>query len=106
MAAEGQSDKMLLDLGVCMKKRYITEFLYVEKIVSTDFQRPWRMIMKTKQRLLAQWDSGWCISAVATETRERNHVLDSHADFYKHGMQTLAHGWWKCIANGGDYVEK
>jgi len=28
------------------------------------------------------------------------------ADFYKCGMQALLHLWRKCIANGGDYVEK
>jgi histone-lysine N-methyltransferase SETMAR len=28
------------------------------------------------------------------------------ADFYERSMQTLVHCWRKCIANGGDYVEK
>jgi hypothetical protein len=28
------------------------------------------------------------------------------ADFYEYGMQALLHRWRKCIANGGDYVEK
>ena len=28
------------------------------------------------------------------------------ADVYECIMQALAHHWWKCIANGGDYVEK
>jgi len=28
------------------------------------------------------------------------------AGFYEHGMQALVHRWRKCIANGGDYVEK
>jgi hypothetical protein len=28
------------------------------------------------------------------------------ADFYKRSMQALVHRWRKCIANGGDYVEK
>jgi hypothetical protein len=28
------------------------------------------------------------------------------ADFYECGMQALVHCWRKCIANGGDYVEK
>ena len=28
------------------------------------------------------------------------------ADFYEHGMQYLFHRRRKCIANGGDYVEK
>mgnify|MGYP001852539487 CR=1 FL=1 len=28
------------------------------------------------------------------------------ADFYAYSMQVLIHCWQKCIANGGDYVEK
>jgi len=28
------------------------------------------------------------------------------ADFYDSGMQALVHLWQKCIATGGDYVEK
>ena len=28
------------------------------------------------------------------------------ADFYECSMQALVHCWQKCIANGGDYVEK
>ena len=28
------------------------------------------------------------------------------ADFYECSMQALVHRWRKCIANGGDYVEK
>ena len=28
------------------------------------------------------------------------------ADFYERGMQALVHRWRKCIANGGDYIEK
>ena len=34
-----------------------------------------------------------------------NHVPDSHADFYKHGMQAPVHCWQKCRANGGDRVK-
>jgi len=28
------------------------------------------------------------------------------ADFYERSMQALVHRWRKCVANGGDYVEK
>jgi len=28
------------------------------------------------------------------------------ADFYEPGMQALIHRWQRCIANGGEYVEK
>ena len=33
-------------------------------------------------------------------------VTPADADFYEHGVQTLVHCWQKCIANGGDYIEK
>jgi hypothetical protein len=28
------------------------------------------------------------------------------AGFYERGMQGLVHRWRKCLANGGDYIEK
>ena len=34
MAAEGQSDTMVSDMEVCMKKKCINEFLHVEKMAS------------------------------------------------------------------------
>ena len=33
-------------------------------------------------------------------------VTSTSADVYKHEMQALVHCWWRCIANGGDCVEK
>ena len=33
-------------------------------------------------------------------------VTSAGADFYEHVMQTLVHGWQKCIANGDDWAEK
>ena len=33
-------------------------------------------------------------------------VTSTGADFYEHGLQALLHPCQKCIANGGDYVEK
>ena len=49
-----------------------------------------------------QWGTGCCVSVLAT-------VIESHLHwcrFYECGMQTPVHCWWKCIANGGHYVEK
>ena len=39
MAGEGQSDKMVSIMEVCMKQRSGTEFLYAEKMASTDIPR-------------------------------------------------------------------
>ena len=36
MAAEGQSDKIVSDVEVCMKKMGVTEFFHVEKIIPID----------------------------------------------------------------------
>ena len=33
------------------------------------------------------------------------HVPCENAGFYEHSMQVLVHHWWKCIANGGEYVK-
>lgn len=33
-------------------------------------------------------------------------VTLADADFYEHSVQPLVYCWLKCIANGGDYVEK
>jgi len=36
--AEGQSDKMVSDMEMCMKQRCVNEFLLVEKMAPTDIQ--------------------------------------------------------------------
>jgi len=40
------------------------------------------------------------------DMKKTRHILDSHVDFYKYGIQALVHCWRKCIANGGDYTER
>jgi len=39
MAAEGQSDKMVPDVGVCMKKQCVIEFLCVEKMAPVNIHQ-------------------------------------------------------------------
>ena len=39
MAAEGKSNKMMSDMEVHMKQRYVTEFLHVEKIAPIDIHQ-------------------------------------------------------------------
>ena len=36
MAAEGQPDRMASDTEVCLKQRFVIEFLHVEKMAPTD----------------------------------------------------------------------
>ena len=38
MAAEGQSDKMVPDMGVWMKQSCVIELLHAEKMAPTDIQ--------------------------------------------------------------------
>jgi hypothetical protein len=42
---------------------------------------------------------------VTTTSRSQNGT-SAGADFYECSMQALVHRWQKCIANGGNYVEK
>ena len=39
MAAEGQSDQMVSDVEVHMKRRCVTEFFHAEKMASTDIHQ-------------------------------------------------------------------
>jgi len=39
MAAEGQSDRMVSEMGVHAKQKYVTELLHEEKMVSTDIHQ-------------------------------------------------------------------
>ena len=48
MAAEGQYDKMAVDIEVCMKQRCATEILHVEKMASTDIHQCLLNVSKDK----------------------------------------------------------
>ena len=37
---------------------------------------------------------------------QKQWITFASAGFYKQSMQALVHHWQKCIANGGNYVEK
>jgi len=50
----------------------------------------------------AQWGGGGAFQ----QQWYQQWVTSTSADIYKHGMQTLVDYWCKCIANGGDCVEK
>jgi len=46
------------------------------------------------------------VSGAFQQWQEEQWVTTSAAVIYKNGMRTLVHCWLKCIANGGDCVEK
>ena len=47
------------------------------------------MFTETKQRMWAQWDSGWCISEVVTEMWKTSHIPDGHAQLSHHEMNRV-----------------
>jgi hypothetical protein len=56
--------------------------------------------MKNGQRGQHFPDNNAVIAAV------RKWVASIGADFYERSMQALVHRWRKCIANGGDFVQR
>jgi len=48
------------------------------------------MFMETKQWMLAQWGSGWRVSAVATAMWKTSHVPDGHAQLSHHEMKSVS----------------
>jgi len=71
-----------------------------KKFHQLTFIKAWCIFMETKQWIWVQWDSGWCISAVATRTVGHS----GGADCYKHSMKALVNCCSKCTANSGDGV--
>jgi len=84
MTAEGQSDKMASDMEVRMKQRCVIEFLHPVTFIDACWT-----FTETKQWMLAQWGSGWHVSAVATTTWKASHVLDGHAQLSHHEMKSV-----------------
>jgi len=65
MTAEGQSDKMVSDMEVCMKQRYVIEFLHAEKMAPNDIHQRLLNIygdqtvdVSTVRRWVARFSSG------------------------------------------------
>jgi transposase len=71
---------------------------YSPDLVPSDFHLFGRM----KDGLREQYfpDNDAVIAAV------RKWVASAGADFYERSMQALVHHWRKCMANGGDYVQR
>ena len=89
MAAEGQYDTIASDRVVQMKQRCVTEFLYMAKIAPIDTHWCLLYIYRDKQRLLAHWHSGWCVSAVVTTTWKTSHTPDGQAQLSHHEMKSI-----------------
>jgi hypothetical protein len=38
--------------------------------------------------------------------RSQDWIKKQSVAFFRDGFEKLVHHWWKCVENGGDYVEK
>ena len=85
MAAEGQSDKMVSDMEVCMKQKCVIEFLCVEKKAPTDIHLGW-----------LRPNCGYEYNGVFQQWWQQQWVTSTGASFDEHDMQALVHRWWKC----------
>ena len=68
MAAEGQPEKMLSAMDVCMKQRCVTEFLHAEKMTSTDIHHCLLSVSGDQTMDMSTVREWWCISALGTST--------------------------------------
>ena len=103
MAAEGQTDRMVSDMEVCMERRCVTELFHVEKMAPVDLQlmiaeRLWR------PNSGCEYNAGWLMCFSSDNCGSC--VTSTGADCHELGMQALVHHWQKCIARGGAYGAK
>jgi len=105
MAAEGQSDRIAFDMEVDLKKRCVVKFLHVEEMAPTDTYQCLLNIFG-EQTVDVSTVRRWVVHFIMMALWKTNHILDSHADFYEHSMQAFYHPRQKCIAYGGDCLEK
>lgn len=54
----------------------------------------------------SEWEDSEMVVGVFQQFQQRQRVTSAIADFYLRSMQVLVHHLWKCIADGGEYVEK
>ena len=71
-----------------------------KKLYSLTFISACWMLLKSTEWTWVQRDCGSCVSSVTTV----GHLPS--ANFYESYRQALVHCWQKCIANGGDCVER
>ena len=57
MAAEGQSDRTMPDMEVCMKQRHITEFFYAEKLAPVDIHEDQTVDVRTVRQWVVLFSS-------------------------------------------------
>jgi len=66
MAAEGHSDRVVMDMEVQMKQKSVTEFLHAEKMAPTDIHRRLLNVNGDQTVGVGTMRGGCCISAVMT----------------------------------------
>ena len=86
MAAEGNNDRMVSDMEVCMKQMGVIQFLPVEKKMVPAGIHWWLLNVDGDQSVdVAQWGVGGAFQ----QWWQWQWVTSAGADFYKHSTQLL-----------------
>jgi len=88
---------------ICMKQRCWIGFLHAEKKCTH-----WHSWMLTEHlwRQNSECEHSEAMGGAFQQWWQRQWTKSAGTNFYECSMQALAHCWWKCLANGGDYIEK
>ena len=100
---------MVSDMEVCMKQQCVTEFLHAEKNdthwhSSALAECLWRpsSVREHSEEVGGAFQQRW----EQPERQAMFHMAMQLAQVFMNGMSAVVSHWQKCIANGGDYVEK
>ena len=101
--SRGASGGTVSDMEAHAKQRYTTEVLHTKKNGTY-----WHSL--TLAECLWRPNSGCehseAVGGAFQQWQQWHWITSTDTHFYEQGMQVLVHCWWKCIANGSDYVEK
>jgi len=88
-AAEGLSEKLVSDVEVWMKQGVSLNFSTRETLHPWTFTDACWTFMEIQWWMWAQWNSGWCISAVAIATWKTSHIPDGYPQLSHHKMKNV-----------------
>ena len=96
-ATEEQSDRIASDMELCMKQRCVMEFLHAEEMAPIDIH--WCLLNVSGDQTVDVSTMRWWM--VHFSSGDSDHPYWCRFLSMRH-----AHCWQKCLATGGDYVEK
>ena len=97
MVAEGQSDKMASDMEVCNE---------TEPSTQGKKGTHWHSLTLAEHLWKPNTEHQHSEVVHGVFQQGQQQIISTSTDFYRCGTQAHVHCWWKCIANGGDHVEK